>query len=113
MNYNLRNLGPVGFKYAGLFSTKNSIGLFYRKQPDRVEFANWPHTLGYFALTPGQMKKFEAGKLALVPPGCCSPGTLCAKSEEAVILSTAPVRNGAELEAVFAKARAKVELSNR
>ncbi len=75
MKLNLKNLEPAGFKSTALFPTKLDGGLFYRKKADRVEFASSRRgqSLGVFLLTKSQMKSFEAGKLSLVPPGCCNP----------------------------------------
>lgn len=101
MKYNLKNLSRAGFKSSALFATQTGITILYRVKPGRVEYANgYDESIGVFKLSRAQMRAFNAGKLALVPPGHCSPvpGEKLATPQ---VISTQPVRNLAELEQLF------------
>ena len=102
MKLNLKNLEPAGFKSTALFARRLAGGLFYRKKSDRVEFVstNHPEGLGVFQLTEAQMRKFETGKLSLVPPGCCNPSG-GAQLENGRIVYAGAVRNLEHLEDIF------------
>lgn len=106
MKLNLKNLGPVGFKSTSRFPTKLGGGLFYRKKPDRVEFASsYVHQgLGVFPMTAAQMKQFEAGKLSLVPPGFLNPSG--SKSlQNGRVVYTGEIRSIEHLEEIFSSVK--------
>jgi hypothetical protein len=75
-------LGPLGFKYSGMFDpTPRTTGLFWKKRPrddggmDVIYICSGSvkPMIGAFRLDKKQTKKFEANKLHLCPPGCCNP----------------------------------------
>ena len=104
MNLNLKNLARLGFKSNTVFATKTSVALLWREKTDRVEYASGypPETLGAFALTPSEIKKFRAGKLSLVPAGFCSPMAGQRQTrDDGVVLHQGHVRSAAHLEKVF------------
>lgn len=103
MYLNLKNLSKLGFK--GTFMTGNtSISLLWRVKGNRVEFTSGytPNMLGYFTLTPRQLKSFNAGKLSLVPTGFCN-ATGGESLTEHIILHTGPVKSCKQVEEIFAR----------
>jgi hypothetical protein len=108
MNFTLRNLGKVGFKSTSLMASQSSMGLFYRVVGNVVQFVSSyvPQSLGFFQLTPSELKAFRAGKLSLVPPGFCSPSGPKRKKTDATIVHTGSVRNIKHLEQLFSNVNA-------
>lgn len=67
-----RNLDGMGFKHSNMFEpNRNDTGLFY-KQVDKIVFFVWHGEGGAFMLSEEEAKAFKAGKMGLVPPGCCN-----------------------------------------
>lgn len=66
----------IGFKGSGMFVNQVCYSVYYRKVPSKcrvdVVTAYGTQTVSQFNLTKAQYRRFEDGKLSLVPPGCCS-----------------------------------------
>jgi len=71
-----RFMGPAGFNGSSRWADAKS-SMFYYKQYPKVRAilcvsntCRWEISL--FRLTTAQWKSFNAGQLALIPPGCCN-----------------------------------------
>lgn len=73
-----RHVKPYGFKANTIWSDAKSAMSYYIVEPKHnrvtgiMNFSGG-NTLFRFNLTPTQFKQYQAGKLILVPPGCCCP----------------------------------------
>ena len=73
MILNKKNLAPLGFRCSH-YASNDSLTLHWRKRGTRIEVADGiTNQLGTFDLSKAELRAFNKGKLALVPPGCCSP----------------------------------------
>jgi hypothetical protein len=68
------DVADLGFKAFEIFtpSSKRATGMYWKKCGFNVYFTNWQGQGGIFRLGARASKAFDAGKLCLVPPGCCS-----------------------------------------
>jgi hypothetical protein len=76
MHIKTKQIEPLGFKGSGMYDHAASYNHYYRKDKKNSCIIGvtqlYPPTVFSFPLTKKQFTEFEAGKLSLVPPGCCN-----------------------------------------
>lgn len=74
-----RHVAPLGFKASGMFDDSKCVSHYYKKLPLVCAVMIVSNNIGdveqfiqVFRLSAEQYRKFEKGKLSLVPTGCCN-----------------------------------------
>jgi hypothetical protein len=83
----------LGFKSSDLFKggQRAASSIYYKvesKELRVIYLSNYSNQhIGVFYLTPKEMRKYQAGRLSLIPDGCCSPGRESQKNDPAIVYS--------------------------
>lgn len=108
MNIYTRHVKPYGFKANTIWADAKYANSYYVVEPKHKRITGIMNyginTLFRFQLTLAQFKRYQAGKLILIPPGCCCPTAgKTPTTEKCEILSDTIIENLKELRALLEK----------